>query len=113
MKLLLFLAAGFTGAVPLNVLHETARRLRPRRRPRMEVLDERSLREILYLTDLPQPSEGKARVAAMLGNILSNCFYYNMIDGGKYNLRRGCRRGRTGGRGRVTGIAQATQVPIS
>jgi hypothetical protein len=101
MKLLPSLAAGFAGAVALTALHEVARRLRPHDAPRMDVLGERGLRKILNLADLPQPSEGQAYTATMLGDILSNGFYYTVVGSGKHSLQRGLALGVAAGIGGV------------
>lgn len=101
MKLLPSLAAGFAGAVALTVLHETARRLRPHDAPRMDVLGERGLRKILNLADLPQPSEGTAYTATMLGDVLSNGLYYTVVGSGKHSLQRGLALGVAAGIGGV------------
>jgi len=101
MKLLSSLAAGFAGAVALTALHEVARRLRPHDAPRMDVLGERGLRKILNLADLPQPSEGKAYTATMLGDILSNGLYYTVVGSGKHSVQRGLALGVAAGIGGV------------
>jgi hypothetical protein len=101
MKLLPSLAAGFAGAVALNILHETVRRLRPQDAPRMDVLGERGLRKILRLADLPQPSEGKAYTATMLGDILTNGLYYTVVGSGKHSMQRGLALGIAAGVGGV------------
>ena len=101
MKLLPSLAAGFAGAVALTIVHETARRLRPHDAPRMDVLGERGLRKMLNLADLPQPSEGKAYTATMLGDILSNGLYYSAVGSGKHSVQRGLALGVAAGIGGV------------
>lgn len=101
MKLLHSLAAGFAGALALTALHETARRLRPHDAPRMDVLGERGLRKILRLEELPQPSEGLAYTATILGDILSNGLYYSLIGSGKHRLGRGVALGALAGVGGV------------
>ena len=101
MKLLPSLAAGFAGAVALTIVHETARRLRPHDAPRMDVLGERGLRKMLNLADLPQPSEGKAYTATMLGDILSNGLYYSAVGSGKHSVQRGLVLGVAAGIGGV------------
>jgi len=101
MKLLPSLAAGFAGAVALTIVHETARRLRPHDAPRMDVLGERGLRKTLNLADLPQPSEGKAYTATMLGDILSNGLYYSAVGSGKHSVQRGLALGVAAGIGGV------------
>jgi hypothetical protein len=101
MRLLPSLAAGFAGAVALTALHEVARRLRPHDAPRMDVLGERGLRKLLHLADLPQPSEGVAYSATMLGDILSNGFYYSLVGSGPRSLSRGLLLGAAAGVGGV------------
>ena len=101
MKLLPSLAAGFAGALALTALHEVARRLRPHDAPRMDVLGERGLRKILNLADLPQPAEGVAYTATMLGDILSNGLYYSLVGSGKHSLQRGLLLGTAAGVGGV------------
>jgi hypothetical protein len=101
MKLLPSLAAGFAGAVALNILHETVRRLRPHDAPRMDVLGERGLRKILNLADLPQPGENTAYTATMLGDILTNGLYYTVVGSGKHSLGRGLALGVAAGIGGV------------
>ena len=101
MKLLPSLAAGFAGALALTALHEVARRLRPHDAPRMDVLGERGLRKILNLADLPQPTEGVAYTATMLGDILSNGLYYTLVGSGKHSLQRGLALGVAAGIGGV------------
>jgi hypothetical protein len=101
MKILPSLAAGFAGAVALTALHEVARRLRPQDAPRMDVLGERGLRKILDLADVPQPAEGVAYTATMLGDILSNGLYYTLVGSGKHSLQRGLLLGAVAGAGGV------------
>lgn len=101
MKILPSLAAGFAGAIALTALHEVARRLRPHDAPRMDVLGERGLRKILNLADLPQPNEGQAYTATMLGDILSNGLYYTVVGSGKHSLQRGLVLGVAAGIGGV------------
>lgn len=101
MKVLPSLAAGFAGAIALTALHEAARRLRPHDAPRMDVLGERGLRKILDLADLPQPAEGVAYTATMLGDILSNGLYYTLVGSGKHSLQRGLLLGVAAGAGGV------------
>ena len=101
MRLLPSLAAGFTGAVALTLLHETMRHLRPHDAPRMDVLGERGLRKLLGLADAPQPDEATAYAATMAGDILSNGLYYTLVGSGKHSLRRGVLLGVAAGVGGV------------
>lgn len=101
MKVLPSLAAGFAGAIALTALHEVARRLRPHDAPRMDVLGERGLRKVLHLADLPQPHEGTAYTATMLGDILSNGLYYTAVGSGRHSLQRALLLGAVAGAGGV------------
>jgi hypothetical protein len=101
MKALPSLAAGFAGAIALTILHEAARRLRPQDAPRMDVLGERGLRKILDLADVPQPAEGVAYTATMLGDIISNGLYYTLVGSGQHSLQRGLLLGAAAGAGGV------------
>ena len=118
MKLLPSLAAGFAGAIALNVLHETVRRLRPHDAPRMDVLGERGLRKLLGLADLPQPDEGLAYTATLLGDVLSNGLYFSLVGSGKHSLGRGAVLGALAGVGGVVlpgplglGTAPSSRTP--
>lgn len=101
MKMLPSLAAGFAGAIALTALHETARRLRPHDAPRMDVLGERSLRKLLGLANLPQPSGDTAYTATILGDVLNNGLYYSLVGSGRACLRRGLLLGTAAGAGGV------------
>ncbi len=99
MKLLPSLAAGFTGAIALNLLHETVRRLRPQDAPRMDLLGERGLRQILAKADAPQPDDQQAYLLTMAGDVLSNGVYYSFVGSDKHSLRRGLALGVAAGVG--------------
>jgi len=101
MKLLPSLAAGFTGAVALTILHETMRHLRPHDAPRMDVLGERGLRKLLGMADAPQPDNTTAYIATMAGDVLSNGLYYTLVGSGKHSLRRAVLLGVAAGVGGV------------
>jgi hypothetical protein len=101
MKLLPSLAAGFSGAAALTILHETMRHLRPHDAPRMDVLGERGLRKLLGLADAPQPDETTAYLATMAGDVLSNGLYYTLVGSGPHSLGRGILLGAAAGVGGV------------
>jgi len=67
----------------------------------MDVLGERGLRKILDLAEVPQPAEGVAYTATMLGDILSNGLYYTLVGSGKHSLQRGLLLGAVAGAGGV------------
>ncbi len=89
MKLLRSLTAGLAGAVALNILHETVRHLRPADAPRMDLLGERGLRQMLAKADAPQPDDQQAYALTLAGDVLSNGLYYSFVGSGKHSLRRG------------------------
>lgn len=101
MKLLHSLTAGFAGAIALNVLHETMRRLRPADAPRMDVLGERGLRKLLAATHAPQPDDDTAFALTMAGDLVSNGLYYSLVGGGPHTLARGLGLGLAAGIGGV------------
>ena len=101
MKLLSSLAAGFAGALALNVLHETVRRLRPQDAPRMDVLGERGLRQLLAKADAPQPDNQQAYLLTLAGDMASNGLYYSLVGSSKHSVRRGLVLGVAAGVGGV------------
>ncbi|MDO7873284.1 hypothetical protein Q5H93_00965 [Hymenobacter sp. ASUV-10] len=101
MKILRSLAAGFAGALALNVLHETMRRLRPHDAPRMDVLGERGLRKLLAAADAPQPDDDTAYALTMAGDLVSNGLYYSMVGSGPHTIARGVGLGLAAGIGGV------------
>jgi hypothetical protein len=101
MKLLSSLAAGFTGAIALTVLHETVRRLRPEDAPRMDVLGMRGLRKLLGKARAPQPDDDTLFNLTMAGDILSNGLYYTLVGSGKHAVSRGLALGVLAGAGGV------------
>ncbi|OGX89109.1 hypothetical protein BEN47_08270 [Hymenobacter lapidarius] len=101
MKLLPSLAAGFSGAVALTVLHETVRHLRPQDAPRMDVLGMRGLRKLFGKANLPQPDRDTLFDLTMAGDVLSNGLYFTMVGSGRHALRRGLLLGVAAGAGGV------------
>jgi hypothetical protein len=101
MKLLPSLAAGFAGALALNVLHETVRHLRPEDAPRMDVLGMRGLRKMLGKAQAPQPDEDTLFGLTMAGDVLSNGLYYSLVGSGRQAMRRGLLLGLAAGVGGV------------
>ncbi|WP_073280759.1 hypothetical protein [Hymenobacter psychrotolerans] len=95
------LLSGLAGAVALNVLHETVRRLRPEDAPRMDVLGMRGLRKLLAKADAPQPDEDTAYGLTVLGDVVSNGLYYSLVGAGDGALVRGVVLGVAAGIGGV------------
>ncbi|RYY20074.1 MAG: hypothetical protein EOO36_04285 [Cytophagaceae bacterium] len=101
MNVLSSLAAGFAGALALTVLHETVRHLRPQDAPRMDLLGERGLRQLLAKAEAPQPNDQQAYLLTMAGDLVSNSLYYSLVGTGKRSVRRGLALGVTAGVGGV------------
>ena len=101
VKLLPSLTAGLAGAVALTLLHETARRLRSKDAPRMDMLGVRGLRKLIGKADAPQPDDHPLFNLTMAGDVLSNGLYYTMVGSGRHAVRRGLLLGLTAGVGGV------------
>lgn len=82
MKPLPSLAAGLAGGEALTALHETARRLRPRDAPRMDVLGMRALRKLLGRARVSQPNVAALFDLTVAGDVLSNGLYYSLVVSG-------------------------------
>ncbi|UYZ61883.1 hypothetical protein [Hymenobacter weizhouensis] len=95
------LGAGLAGAVALNVVHETVRRLRPHDAPRMDVLGMRGLRKLLGLAQAPQPDTRTAYALTLAGDLLSNGLYYSLVGTGRSAWARGTVLGLAAGIGGV------------
>lgn len=101
MKILPSLAAGLAGALALTALHETVRRLRPRDAPRMDLLGERALRQLLAKVDADQPDDQEAYFLTMAGDVVSNALYFSLVGSGKHTGRRSLLLGLAAGVGGV------------
>ncbi|MEO6915349.1 MAG: hypothetical protein ABI151_06510 [Chitinophagaceae bacterium] len=100
MKLLTSLLAGLAGAIVLNVIHESVKRLDPEA-PRVDLVGEEALTKTIEAVGGSAP-EGNALYAATLaGDLVSNALYFSMIGGGKkkYLLLRGVGYGLAAGIG--------------
>ncbi|AMJ67244.1 hypothetical protein [Hymenobacter sp. PAMC 26628] len=101
MKILPSLAAGLAGALALTALHETVRRLRPRDAPRMDLLGERALRQLLAQADADQPNDQEAYFLTMAGDVVGNALYFSLVGSGRHAPRRGLLLGLAAGVGGV------------
>ena len=103
MKLIKNLIGGLVGAVALNILHESMKRL-DHDAPRIDLVGEEALsRSITGLGG--EPPEGDALFAATLaGDLVSNALYYSLIGIGKKKnlLWRGAGYGLAAGIGALT-----------
>ena len=84
MKLLQALVGGFAGAIALNLLHETARRV-DSKAPRIDLLGEQALNKTLSAVKAPKLSGNKLYAATLAGDIVSNVLYYSLIGLGEQN----------------------------
>ncbi len=99
MKLTTALAGGLAGAITLNLIHETYRKI-DKDAPKIHLIGEEALVKMLKAAHLPQPN-GKEELYrwTMAGDILSNAVYYSLIGAGKRKslLKRGLVLGLTAG----------------
>jgi len=75
------LIAGFTGAIALNLLHETLKKEKSNV-PRIDLLGEEALQKTLmhFGTSIDQKKD--LYKATLAGDVLSNTFYYSLIGAG-------------------------------
>lgn len=86
------LVSGVAGAVALNVVHETARRVIPRA-PRMDVIGRRGVARTAYALGVEPPHGGRLQATALAGDVVSNSLYYGLIGVGSDRSRATWRRG--------------------
>lgn len=94
------LLGGLAGAVALNILHETVRRV-VTDAPRVDLVGEEGLNKVMEQVGA-EPLEGKALYTATLaGDLVSNALYYSTIGAGKdkFLLFRGTTYGISAGLG--------------
>lgn len=78
MRLTQALVSGAAGAITLNVIHETARRVIPHA-PRMDVIGMRALAQSLRGVDQDVPPSDELFTWTLVGDILSNALYYSLV----------------------------------
>lgn len=91
MKLTTALAGGLAGAVTLNLIHETYRKI-DKDAPKIQLIGEEALVKMLKAAHLAQPNgEEELYRWTMAGDILSNAVYYSLVGAGKRKglLKRG------------------------
>ena len=86
------LVSGVAGAVALNVVHETARRVIPRA-PRMDVIGRRGIAKTARAFGAEPPHGQRLQTAALAGDLFSNSLYYSLIGLGRERSRDTWRRG--------------------
>lgn len=100
-SLLRSLAAGLAGALALNILHETARRLRPADAPRMDLLGMRALARGFRAAEVPPPATPTLRSLTLAADVASNTLYYALAGTGPGAVGRGVLLGVAAGVGGV------------
>ena len=98
-----YIAGGLAGAIALNILHETVKRLDPQA-PRIDLVGEEALVKAVEMTGA-EPPKGQNLFAATLGaDLLSNAMYFSAIGMGdkKGLLMRGAGYGLAAGIGALT-----------
>jgi hypothetical protein len=103
MKLIKALISGFAGAIALNLLHESARKL-DHQAPRVDLVGAEALSKGLSALGMNPPSGNKLYAATLAGDVLSNGIYYSAIGFGKpkYLWVRAAISGLSAGVGAVT-----------
>ena len=83
MNFLKSLMAGFAGAVALNILHETMRKL-DNEAPRLDLLGEQVVKKSAEALNIDAPTGNKLYGVTIAGDILTNATYFAAIGmGGK------------------------------
>jgi hypothetical protein len=81
MSTLKNLVAGFTGAIALNMLHETLKNEKSNV-PRIDLLGEDALQKTLKHFGTSIENKKDLYKATLAGDVLSNTFYYSLIGAG-------------------------------
>ena len=100
MSVMRAIGSGVAGAVALNALHESARRVIPHA-PRVDVIGKRGIARPMRAMGLEPPKGRRLYAAAMAGDVLSNSIYYSLVGAGRarHPWRRGLVLGLLGGLG--------------
>ncbi|MDQ6763574.1 MAG: hypothetical protein M3015_13220 [Bacteroidota bacterium] len=97
------LLGGFAGALALNLLHETYKRI-DSKAPRIDLVGEEALSKIIERTGNVPPKGDRLYTATLAGDIVSNTFYYALIGYGNKEsiITRGTLLGLAAGVGALT-----------
>jgi len=100
VKIYQALLAGGTGALLLNLVHESVRRVRPEA-PRVDILGQEMLARIFRRGSGKSPKGQHLYLSALAADLLSNTLYYSLVGIGssRYAGRRGLLLGIAGGLG--------------
>lgn len=103
MKALKNLAGGLAGAIALNILHETVKRLY-HDAPRVDLVGEEAITKIAKTVNVQPPTGNNLYAATLAGDVLSNALYYSLIGRGKKKgmFWRGAGMGLAAGIGALT-----------
>lgn len=103
MKALQNLIGGITGAVALNIIHQTAQAI-THDAPRVDLVGEEAIKKGLNKMGVEPPKGNNLFAAALVGDLFSNALYYSMIGAGKdkYLFYRGVASGLSAGIGALT-----------
>ena len=81
MKLLNNFIGGLTGAIVLNLIHESVRRFDPLA-PRVDLVGEEALSKTILAAGGEPPTGDKLYAATLVSDIVSNAMYFSMIGAG-------------------------------
>jgi hypothetical protein len=81
MKIVKALIGGFAGAIALNILHETVKKLNPDA-PRVDLVGEEALSKGLDAIGINPPTGDALYAATLAGDVISNGLYYTAIGFG-------------------------------
>ncbi|MFD0795171.1 hypothetical protein ACFQZX_16230 [Mucilaginibacter litoreus] len=103
MKVIQNIIGGLAGALALNILHESVRRVY-QDAPRVDLVGEEALTKIAESAGTEPPKGDKLYAATLAGDILSNALYYSVIGTSKKKnlLATGLVTGLAAGVGAVT-----------
>lgn len=103
MKVLNNIIGGLAGALALNVLHETVKRL-DHDAPHIDLVGEEALSKGAESLNIEAPKGNALFTATLAGDLLSNALYYSLIGFGKKKdlLWRGAGYGLVAGVGALT-----------
>ena len=88
MSLITRLSAGLTGAVALNVIHETVRQFLSDA-PRMDIVGQRGLAKLIRMAGGTLPAKADLNRMTLYGDVASNTLFYSFVGTGAGGRRRG------------------------
>ena len=116
MKIIRNLAGGFAGAVALNMIHETVKRL-DHDAPQINLVAEEAIGKTADEYGIAAPKGTSLFAAALTGDLVSNTVYYSLIGAGgeKYLFWRGAGYGIAAGIGalKLTKSMGLDDVPVN